>query len=72
MSLRKTFRENVKYYRKKKKLSQERLAELSNLSANYIGDIERTDRKVTIDTIEKVAKGLKIDPLVLLQKKRRK
>lgn len=72
MTLRKTFRENVKFYRKKKKLSQERLAELSNLSANYIGDIERTDRKVTIDTIEKVAKGLKIDPLVLLQKKRRK
>lgn len=71
MTLRETFKKNVKYYRKQKKLSQERLAELSNLSANYIGDIERTNRKVTIDTIEKVAKGLKIDPLLLLSKKRK-
>lgn len=72
MSMRKIFRENVKYYRKRKKMSQERLAELSNLSANYIGDIERTDRKVTIDTIEKVAKGLKMDPLTLLKNRKKK
>lgn len=66
MTLRHAFRENVKYYRKQLNISQERLAELSNLSANYIGDIERTDRKVTIDTIEKIAKGLNIDPSLLL------
>lgn len=66
MTLRESFRENVKYYRKQLNISQERLAELSNLSANYIGDIERTGRKVTIDTIEKIAKGLNIDPSLLL------
>lgn len=66
MTLRQVFRENVKYYRNEQKLSQERLAELSELSTNYIGDIERTNRKVTIDTIEKVAKGLKISPDKLL------
>ena len=66
MTLRDAFRENVKYYRRQLNISQERLAELSNLSANYIGDIERTNRKVTIDTIEKIAKGLNIDPSLLL------
>ena len=66
MTLRQIFRDNVKYYRKQFKLSQEKLAELSDLSTNYIGDIERTNRKVTIDTIEKVAKGLNIDPSLLL------
>lgn len=66
MKLRLIFRNNVKFYRKQLKLSQEKLAELSDLSTNYIGDIERTNRKVTIDTIEKVAKGLNVDPALLL------
>lgn len=66
MTLSQIFRNNVKFYRKQLKISQEKLAELSDLSTNYIGDIERTNRKVTIDTIEKVAKGLNIDPSLLL------
>lgn len=66
MTLRQIFRDNVKFYRKELKLSQEKLAELSNLSTNYIGDIERTNRKITIDTIEKIANGLEIDPALLL------
>ena len=69
MVLRRVFRENVKYYRKQKHLSQEKLAELCGLSTNYIGDIERTNRKVTIDTIEKIAKGLNIKPSLLLETK---
>ena len=67
MKLRMIFKNNVKFYRKKLKLSQEKLAELSDLSTNYIGDIERDGRKVTIDTIEKVARGLGVDPSVFLK-----
>ena len=66
MTLRATFRANVKYYRKQLRISQERLAELSGLSSNYIGEIERTERKVTLDTIEKIAIGLRVDPALLL------
>ena len=66
MTLRQIFKDNVKYYRKQLKLSQEKLAELSGLSTNYIGEIERTNRKVTIDTIEKIANGFNIDPSLLL------
>ena len=66
MTLRQIFKDNVKYYRKQLRLSQEKLAELSGLSTNYIGEIERTNRKVTIDTIEKVANGFNIDPSLLL------
>lgn len=71
MTLRQIFRINVKYYRKQFKLSQEKLAELSGLSTNYIGDIERTNRKVTIDTIEKIAKALHVSPADLLSEKKR-
>ena len=66
ITLRRAFKSNLKYYRKQLHISQERLAELSGLSANYIGEIERSDRKVTIDTIEKIAKGLNVDPSLLL------
>ena len=71
MSLREVFRDNVKHYRKKKKLSQEQLAEMSNLSTNYIGDIERANRKVTIDTIEKISKGLNVEAHLLLMERRK-
>lgn len=66
MTLRQIFKDNVKYYRKQLRLSQEKLAELYGLSTNYIGEIERTNRKVTIDTIEKVASGFNINPSFLL------
>lgn len=66
MSLKDVFKENVKYYRKQLKLTQESLTKLSGVSTNYIGEIERTGRKATLETIEKVANGLNIDPSLLL------
>ena len=71
MSLREVFRDNVKHYRKKKNLSQEQLEEMSNLSTNYIGDIERANRKVTIDTIETKSKGLNVETQLLLMERRK-
>ena len=69
MTLRKICRDNVIFYRKQAEMSQEKLAEMSNLSTNYIGEIERGNRKVTLDTIEKISKGLKIEPSLLLIKR---
>lgn len=65
MILRQIFKDDVKYYIKQLRLSQEKLAELFGLSANYIGKIERTNRKSTIDTIEKVAYGFNIGIIAL-------
>ncbi len=41
-------------------MSQEALAEKSDLHHNYIGEIERGEKAATIDTIVKIANGLKI------------
>lgn len=66
MDLRKVFSDNVKYYRKMLGISQEKLAERSNLSTNYVGSIESRIRRVNIDTIQKLAIGLQIEPSKLL------
>lgn len=45
----------IRRLRKEQKWSQERQAELCGLHPNYIGGIERGERNVAIDNIEKVA-----------------
>jgi transcriptional regulator with XRE-family HTH domain len=39
-------------------LSQEQLAEKSQLARNYIGNIERAEYKVTVETLARIAKAL--------------
>lgn len=41
MKLKTLLGKNVKYYRFRKKLTQEKLAEMMNVSSNYIGRLER-------------------------------
>ena len=39
-------------------MSQEKLAEKTNLNRNYIGEIERAEKNITLETLEKIAKAL--------------
>jgi len=50
--------QQIRKERKKRKLSQERLAELCNLSADYIGKIERGKQLPTLKTMYRIAKML--------------
>lgn len=65
--LREILAKNIKDLRLSKQLSQEELADICGLHRTYISDIERGNRNVSIDNIEKIAKGLNIDPSVLLE-----
>ena len=71
MNLKDVFKENIKYYRKQLNLTQESLAKLSGLSTNYVGEIERTGRKATLETVEKIANGLNMEPSLLLIPRKR-
>ena len=51
--------EAVRAERQKRRFSQEQLAEKANLTRNYIGDIERAEKKVTLEALAKIAKALK-------------
>lgn len=47
-------------------ISQEKLAETAGLHRTYIGGIERAERNVSIDNIEKIAVALGVDVAQLL------
>ena len=52
--------ERIRSFRTEQKLSQEELAFASELHPAYIGKVERGDKCPTIETLYKIANGLKI------------
>lgn len=65
-SLRQILADNIKKNRNKLGLSQEELADLCNLHRTYISDVERCNRNISIDNIEKIALALKMPAFELL------
>jgi transcriptional regulator with XRE-family HTH domain len=57
-NLRKSFAAELRAARKASGLSQEALADAAGLHRTYVGLIERSERNITIDTIEKLARAL--------------
>ena len=58
LSARQIFSGNVRKERVSKGLSQENLAELSGLHRNYVGGVERGERNIAIDNMDKIARAL--------------
>lgn len=67
LSARQIFSQNVRKTRIAKGLSQEDLAELSGLHRNYVGGVERGERNIAVDNMEKIAKALATTIPKLLQ-----
>ena len=61
MDIIKVFGTNVRKYRKQKKVSQEKFAELCGLHRTYISDIECFRRSISLDNIQKIANALEIE-----------
>jgi transcriptional regulator with XRE-family HTH domain len=55
------FANNLKEYRRKRGLTQEKLAEKVDVSTHHIGMIETSRNFPTFDLIERIAKALDID-----------
>jgi len=58
---------NVRARRKDRGISQEELADLAGLHRTYVGSIERGERNVSIDNIERLAAALRVDVIDLLK-----
>ena len=61
MDIVKVFGDNVKIYRKKLQLSQEKLAEKSHLHRTYISAIECYKRSISLENIQRIADALEIE-----------
>jgi transcriptional regulator with XRE-family HTH domain len=59
---------NIKKYRDAQKLTQESLAAFSGLHRTYISSVERCERNISIDAIEKIATAFGIPVNKLLEK----
>jgi len=60
------FGDTLRRFRNERGLSQERLAEAANLTADYIGFIERGENVPTLTVLLKLAKALSVDASELL------
>jgi len=60
------FGNRVRELRKKKDLSQEGLALESGLDRSYVGGVERGERNISLQNIEKPARALGVSPASLL------
>lgn len=61
MDIKEKFGQKVKQLREEKGFSIEQLANVSNVDRNYISDIEKGKRNVSIEIIEKIIKALDND-----------
>ena len=69
--LREVLAKNIRLFRNNLGMSQEELGEKAKLHRTYVGMIERSERNLSIDNIEKIAKALNVKPHQLLMDGRR-
>lgn len=51
----------IRDIRKSRNLSQQQLAEKADTHHSYIGDLERGNRNITLQSLEKIANALEVD-----------
>lgn len=62
MQLNKAFGNNVKYFRYRKKYTQEKVAELTDTSVTYISQLELGHHTPSFEKLERLAKALDVEP----------
>lgn len=62
LKLNEMFGNNVKYFRFRKKYTQEKVAELTDTSVTYISQLELGHHTPSFDKLEKLSKALGVEP----------
>ena len=66
MNLLDRFASNIRRLRSQKHLSQKALADSVGISVSYVSMLERGQRSPPLETIEKMARALRVTPAALL------
>lgn len=64
--LQKVVGRNLRAYRLERGLSQEDFAEVVGVHRTYMGGLERGERNLTLQSLERIAEVLKVEPIKLL------
>jgi transcriptional regulator with XRE-family HTH domain len=67
LNARKIFSQRLRQIRQNRGLSQEELADLAGLHRTYVGSVERSERNISIDNMERLAQALEVDITDLLK-----
>lgn len=59
-------RRNIKYYRKQRNYSQEKLSEITGISTDYLSEIERGKKMPSLKRLIIIADKLEVDTYKLL------
>lgn len=68
-SLRSVFAANLRSARESRGISQEALADLAGLHRTYVGSVERGERNISIDNIERLAVAVGAVPEELVRRR---
>ena len=66
-SARQRFAQNLRRVREERNLSQEALADAAGLHRTYVGSVERGERNISIDNIERLANAVGLSPAEMLE-----
>ncbi len=61
MGILKVFGSNLRKYRNELGVSQEKFAEMCGLHRTYISDVERFQRSIALDNVQKIADALGVE-----------
>jgi transcriptional regulator with XRE-family HTH domain len=67
--LQRTLGRNLRAYRQARGLSQEAFAEILEVHRTYMGGVERGERNLTLQSVERLAARIDEDPLSLLRRR---
>jgi transcriptional regulator with XRE-family HTH domain len=67
-ALRKNFAANLRREREARGLSQESLAHEAGLHRTYVGSVERGERNISLDNVERLAHALGVEPADLMRR----
>jgi len=67
LSAREVFAVRLRQERLGKGLSQESLADLAGLHRTYVGSVERSERNISIDSMDRLAKAVGVELADLLR-----
>jgi len=57
---RKIIGEAIRLYRKRMRLTQEKLAEKADLNPKYLGEVERGEKIISIEALLRISKAVKV------------